>query len=93
MSNVTVNMLREFELDVSVDYYPASKGRREHGSGVQLEPDEPASIEICSVSIVYVGKDGNSKSQVIELPEEILQELEDEAVDGVNAALEYDGED
>jgi hypothetical protein len=30
-------------------YYPASKGERERGSGVQLSPDEPATFEVTAV--------------------------------------------
>lgn len=37
------------KLEVSGSYYPASRGMREHGTGLQLEPDEPAEIEIESI--------------------------------------------
>jgi hypothetical protein len=43
------------EIEVSGCYYKACRGMRERGTGLQLEPDEPASIEI--ESIMYKGID------------------------------------
>jgi len=42
---------RGYSLSVEYDYYPPSKGAREKGSGVQLEPDEDAVIELNSVHL------------------------------------------
>lgn len=38
-------------LRIDGDYYGPSKGAREKGSGVQLEPDEPASFELTAVYV------------------------------------------
>ena len=42
---------RGYSLSVEYDYYPPSKGAREKGSGVQLEPDEDALVELTSVQL------------------------------------------
>lgn len=47
-------VLEGVELRVDGDYYPASRGAREKGSGVQLEPDEPASFEVSAVYVADV---------------------------------------
>jgi len=43
----------ENELEATVRYInlPASRGARERGTGLQLEPDEEASVEILSVRV------------------------------------------
>jgi hypothetical protein len=41
------------EFEVEFDHYPASRGAREKGTGVQLEPDEPATNEITEVFMVH----------------------------------------
>jgi hypothetical protein len=41
---------REIEADVAYIYNRACRGARERGSGIQLEPDEPASVEIQTVT-------------------------------------------
>jgi hypothetical protein len=52
MSNHTIPVdYEDLTFDVEFDYYPASKGAREKGSGVQLEPDEPASWDICTIKL------------------------------------------
>tara|TARA_R110000772_G_scaffold249530_2_gene363949 strand:+ start:76167 stop:76391 length:225 start_codon:yes stop_codon:yes gene_type:complete len=59
-------------LDLTVKYkkYPACKGARENGTGLQLEPDEEAFIEIESI---YLGK------QIIsELSKEDIEQIEEE---------------
>ena len=40
---------RGYSLSVEYDYYPPTKGKREKGSGVQLEPDDDATIELTLV--------------------------------------------
>lgn len=40
---------RGYSLAVEYDYFAPSKGKREKGSGVQLEPDEDATIELTQV--------------------------------------------
>jgi len=44
-------VLRETEADLVYHYLPAERGSREHGSGVQLEPDYAESIEIVSLKL------------------------------------------
>jgi hypothetical protein len=34
---------------VNYDYFPFCPGSRESGTGFQLEPDEPESVEICEI--------------------------------------------
>jgi hypothetical protein len=52
MSNHTIPVdYEDLTFDVEFDYYPASKGAREKGSGVQLEPDEPESWDICTIKL------------------------------------------
>ena len=43
---------RGVQLSVDYTYYPPSRGAREKGSGVQLEPDESASVDVDGVQIV-----------------------------------------
>ena len=50
--NITQDITLEgVELRVDCDCYPASRGAREAGTGLQLEPDEPRT---CEVTAVYV---------------------------------------
>ena len=51
MNLIDVISYCDVELTVESEFYPASKGRRENGSGVQLEPDEPATFEVQDVSV------------------------------------------
>jgi hypothetical protein len=52
MSNHTITVeYEDLTFDVEFDYTPASKGAREKGSGVQLEPDEPESWDICTIKL------------------------------------------
>ena len=39
------------EFDVDYIYHKPYRGARERGSGIQLEPDEPASVELDDVCI------------------------------------------
>lgn len=55
-------------LEVSGTYYPATRGAREYGTGLQLEPDEPAEIEI--ESIIFSGV------EVIGLMETAMQQID-----------------
>jgi len=52
MSNHTHTVFYEdLAFIVEFDYFPASRGAREHGTGLQLEPDESESWEICTIKI------------------------------------------
>lgn len=54
MSNHTIQVdYEELTFDVNFDYFGPSKGAREKGSGVQLEPDEPADWNLCAVYMVH----------------------------------------
>jgi hypothetical protein len=46
----------EIPVTVKYEYTPASRGSRERGTGLALEPDEPSKIDIFSVT------DGSGKS-------------------------------
>lgn len=48
--NVTINV-SGVELDVTYTYYPHHSGAYERGSGVKLEPDEPAHYEVEEVKV------------------------------------------
>jgi len=39
------------ELDCELDYEPAERGSREPGTGLQLEPDEPANAFLVTAKI------------------------------------------
>ena len=54
MSNRTITVKYEdFAFEISFDYFKATRGAREHGTGLQLEPDEPESWEVTQVSMVH----------------------------------------
>lgn len=64
------------ELEVDGDYYKASKGAREKGSGVQLEPDEPATFELSAVYIADVDiADLLSAGRLEEIGNAVLEEI------------------
>ena len=47
----TAGEWQELPVLVEYEYTPASRGSRERGTGLQMEPDEPARIVIISTSI------------------------------------------
>ena len=51
MNKTTTITRDDNELEVNYDYFPASRGQRENGSGVQISPDEPASVELCKIKL------------------------------------------
>lgn len=57
----------EIEIEVEYDFSPASKGGRERGTGLQLEPDTDASVDIISATETRTG----SKIQLT--PKEVKQ--------------------
>lgn len=74
----------EEDIAVTVTYtaYPASRGARERGTGLQLEPDEESSIEIESV------KDSTGKE--IDVSDSDLKQLESEISDTIRDADDYE---
>lgn len=79
---MTHRIVHYMGVDISVDYgyYPPSIGARERGSGVQLEPDEPAMVEVYEIKI------GPQEVTDVFQPhmdglEELLLELEQETPD------------
>jgi len=68
---------RGVPIEVDYDYYPASKGARERGSGVQLEPDEPACVELTALSIGGVDIDGLLEEHIDAINELCLDGAED----------------
>jgi hypothetical protein len=59
---------------VNFDYYPASRGAREHGTGLQLEPDESASFEICTISMIHPD---DAKIPAVDVSDQIPATLDD----------------
>lgn len=88
MTTETETIYREFELEVEFDFYKGCRGARERGSGVQLEPDEPASCEVNSVTLIYKGKDGKEKRHLLDLPDEIIDDIVDDIAEDYG---DYDG--
>jgi len=76
----------EEDVDITVTYtaYPASRGARERGTGLQLEPDEEATIDIESV------KDSTGKE--IDVSDSELKQLEKEISDAMSDADDYEAE-
>jgi hypothetical protein len=73
--------VKGYDLLVDFDYWPASKGRREKG-GLQIEPDEPAGIEITDIRLVN--------------PNDIFEMISEESfptMEEVEAAVDYYGEE
>lgn len=60
------------ELDVTFDYYKPSKGAREYGTGLQLEPDEPATVELEDVMLNGVDISDLIEDQIEEIESHIL---------------------
>lgn len=58
----------EFEATVDYTYYPPCRGARERGTGVPLEPDDPAVVEINSIKIDDIPYD---------LPEQVEEAIRD----------------
>jgi hypothetical protein len=58
-------------IDVDYTYYSASRGAREKGSGVQLEPDEPATVEINEMGIQGI----DVTALLVDFEEDIMEEL------------------
>jgi len=74
----------DLDVDLTVTYtaYPASRGERERGTGLQLEPDEEAMIDIESVK--------DSTGQDVVLSDSELKQLEKEISDAMSDADEYE---
>ena len=54
MSNRTITVKYEdFAFEISFDYFKATRGAREHGTGLQLEPDDPESWEVTQISMIH----------------------------------------
>lgn len=74
-------ILGEDEIEVEFYFYPASRGLRER-SGLQLEPDEPASIEIESITDLEgysIEVDKNQEQEIIAQLFELRAEREYES--------------
>lgn len=71
----------EIDVTVQYEYMPAERGSRERGTGLQLEPDYPSSIEIHSV-VDDQGKEHElSKLELERIENEILDMIKDRADD------------
>jgi len=74
------------QLSINYTYYPASRGAREHGTGLQLEPDEPESVDIDNVELeselgdltLYLDLGGLLDGQEDEIEAKLLEELSDD---------------
>lgn len=73
----------EEDIAVTVTYtaYPASRGARERGTGLPLEPDEESLIEIESVK--------NSTGKEIGVSDSELEQLENKILDTIRDADDY----
>lgn len=76
MSELTI---LDADIDVEFKFYKATRGARDSfmgkaGAGAQLEPDEPADIEIQSVKFNGVEVDVSDKS-IMEIEEAILESM------------------
>jgi len=68
----TATVTREgVEIEVDYTYYPASHGAREKGSGVQLEPDEPATVEINEMTIQAI----DVTALLVDYEEDVMEEV------------------
>lgn len=88
------------EMVVEYRYSPAYRGRYERGGGIQLEPDEPASVEILACYVINAktgGHDPVPEWQIEALGDQIealcLQAYEDGVQAGKEAAAEARYED
>lgn len=76
---------------VGWDYYPASKGARERGSGVQLEPDEPESWEITEVMLAHPTKKDVKPVDVInQVSKKMMDYLNEQITEEIENAREPD---
>lgn len=49
--HITTLTHEDVDLEISYNYYEGSRGARERGTGLQLEPDEEPSVEIDRIEI------------------------------------------
>jgi len=79
MSSLT---LEDVTIDVDYKFYKGCRGARDsfmgkRGAGAQLEPDEPESVEV--MSITMFGKEIEvSEKSIMEIEEAIMRELEED---------------
>lgn len=66
-----------YQMEVRFDYWKAYRGERERGTGLQLEPDEPAGMEVTGIKLL----DPEDMMEIIS--EEVTITLDDvtEAID------------
>ena len=57
----------EIKIEVEYDFNPASRGGRERGTGLQLEPDTDASVDVLSATDIRTG------AEIKLTPEEVKQ--------------------
>lgn len=70
------------ELRVDGTWYAASRGAREAGSGVQLEPDEPETFEMSAIYVADVDiADLLSAGRIEHVENTVLEELAGEEPD------------
>lgn len=68
----TATVTREdVEIEVDYTYWTAHRGAREKGSGVQLEPDEPATVEINELTIQNI----DVTALLVDYEEDIMEEV------------------
>jgi hypothetical protein len=75
ITNPETDVEEDVDVTVTYTYYPSSRGARERGTGLQLEPDEEATIDIESV------KDSTGKE--IDLSDSDLEQLQNDIFDRV----------
>jgi len=80
-----VTAAEDLYFEVEFDYYPASRGAREKGSGVQLEPDEPETWEITEIFMVHPVDAGIKRVDVTEqIPGEVLAYFEEQVQEKID---------
>ncbi len=73
MSQHSIIVPYEFlSFEVDFDYYPASRGAREKGSGVQLEPDEPESWEVTEVRMY---NPDDMEAEVVDVTDQLNEKM------------------
>jgi len=80
----------EIAVTVQYEYTPAERGSRERGTGLQLEPDYPASVEIYSVVDDQGTEYELSKSELERIENEIFDMIKDRADDYDYDRYDYD---
>lgn len=75
---------QDFDVKLEFDYCEAERGSREQGTGLQMEPDYPASMDLCSATT----KDGKDILSLMD--EHQIEQLEIAAMEAAEEPPEPD---